>query len=409
MKRQIAIFMTVLMLAVLLFGCGEPEGGQSTPTSSGSTQSVSSIEAEKGATLKILVVDVAFEQWEKDAIESFKMQYPGVTVQVIEVDWKKWERELLKAEDPVDLVYIRGNPGALYYNWGILQPIQHYVNMENSNLQLKAMEESLLFDGNYYGASAIVDFGVVYYNRAILEQFHLEDPMKLYEKGQWTWDMFTQYAETIASSDAELHGYVSDVPELFLGANATSLVKQNTDGRFVLNIDDPAVHSALKMIQKCKRTAGWWVHENDVFAAFDTGKAAMLGTYTCYQNWIKNVNYGMVPMPVGPNNTSGVFVSSCTIAYGIGAGSDCPAHVGKLIDMLVDGEVANKTKWQDKFPSQYELMRQKPFCVISRDRVIRMGDDLMFSIELNDDIKRVLESRRSNYIDWINQANKTTS
>ena len=45
------------------------------------------------------------------------------------------------------------------------------------------------------------------------------------------------------------------------------------------------------------------------------------------------MNYGVVPLPKGPNNPEGLNMVH-SAGWSIGAGSDCPNHVGKLIDML---------------------------------------------------------------------------
>ena len=371
---------------------------------------------EKGKTLKILITGalaVDSKSWYNGVISQFKYQYPDVKVEVVSGAFTSWEEELVSAHsmgDPFDLIYLGSNSSAKYYNMGLLQPVTPYVNMQNPRLEINAMDACFKYGGNYYLATGECHFGMIYYNKDLIKANGLEDPLALYEQGQWTWDTFNQYVTKLTNKTEGYYGFASTEHTLFLGANAASVVKLDENGRFVLNLDAPATVKALEMIQN-----GWytqkWLANTDEFRA---GKIAMVGTWTPYEDgigynmWGNPINHGAVPLPAGPNNPNGLNLVYSN-GWAIGAGADCAAHAGKLIDMLVDAQAVSQNEEYGIVPVEhvalYRQMRKKVFCLNVSDVAVDYGRQLIDEVIGGTAVSQAIEKYRPEYQRKIDEIN----
>ena len=149
--------------------------------------------------------------------------------------------------------------------------------------------------------------------------------------------------------------------------------------------------------------------------SFQNGAAAMLGSFTMYESEINALpalfgwdllNYGVVPMPYGPNNTQKRNMVHAS-GWSIGAGSDCPYHVGKLIDMLVDGHATYLAKERAKLPAAsrelYAEMADNVFCVNTRDSGINGGYELPQVVGDGKSIAQAIEEFKPKYQAMIDQ------
>jgi ABC-type glycerol-3-phosphate transport system substrate-binding protein len=123
---------------------------------------------------------------------------------------------------------------------------------------------------------------------------------------------------------------------------------------------------------------------------------------------LTNFEYGVVPMPYGPNNTQNLNIVH-SAGWAIGQGSDCPAHVGKLIDMLVDGHAAAQAVTNAALPAEhvalYTQMASKPFCVNTRDSAIGGGYDLANAVADGKSISQAIEEFKPEFQRKVNEAN----
>lgn len=392
--------------------CGSPMPGYG---------DLSALEDEYGATLKIIIpgynaMDTSL--WQTRAISSFKATYPNVTVQIITADWVSWYDKLMAAYlsgDPIDLIYDGVNNQPKLSLMGITQPLQNYINMDNPNLKLFAMDECFKYGGNYYVAASEVNYGVIYYNKDMFTAAGLEDPLSLYRKGQWNWTTFTQYANALTNKSEGKWGFSTEFPFLFYGANATSTLKLDANGNYSLNMDDPAFIAALEIIQDGWYDSGWSGYESSAMSSFQLGNTAMLGSFTMYESdinhlagmygWV-DINYGVVPMPYGPHNPTGKNMIH-SAGWAIGAGSDCPVHVGKLIDMLVDAYAVYATEQNAKLPASslvlYAEMGNNVFCVNTRDSGISGGYELANDVAKGMAISQAIAEYKPQYQSLIDQ------
>ena len=427
--KKILSLTVVAVMALSLFaacGSGADNGGTTQPAGNGekfTTGVLSTLEQEKGATLKILIPGHNPKNpnlWQNKVVEQFKAQYPDVDVQFVTATWNDWYEKVMAAYntgDPIDLINDGVNNNPKFPLMGITQPLQGYVNMENPNLKMEAMNECFKYGGNYYVAASEANYGVIFYNKDMFAAKGLEDPYELWLKGEWTWTTFTRMAKQLTDKSTDTFGFATEYPYLFYGSNATSTLKLDANGRYSLNMDDPAFVAALGIIQDGTHKSGWSGWDGTAMGSFQTGYAAMLGLFSQYESEINSlaelpgfdpINYGVVALPAGPNNTQGLNMVHAA-GWAIGAGSDCPAHVGKLIDMLVDGHAAYQAEQNAKLPAQsielYAKMAEKVFCVNTRDSGVSGGYELAQEVAAGKSITQAIEEFKPQYQAKIDEVN----
>lgn len=431
-KKILSLAVVAMMVLGMLAACGgDSDNGETTPNNTPSTTrgedftsgKLSTLEQEKGATLKIMIPGHNAKDanlWQNKVVEQFKAQYPDVTVQFVTATWNDWYEKVLAAYqsgDPIDLINDGVNNNPKFPLMGITQPLQNYVNMSNPNLKMEAMDECFKYGNNYYVAASEVNFGIIYYNKDMFAAKGLEDPMELYKKGEWNWTNFTRMAKQLTNKNTDTYGFATEFPYLFYGANATATLKLDANGYYSLNMDDPAFVAALGIIQDGVHKSGWSGWDGTAMGTFQTGKAAMLGAFTMYEGDINAlaslfgwdpINYAAVPLPAGPNNTERLNMVH-SAGWAIGNGSDCPAHVGKLIDMMVDGHAAYQAEQNAKLPAEsvalYAEMAKNVFCVNTRDSAIGGGYELAGEVGAGTSITQAIEAYKPQYQAKVNEVN----
>ena len=404
-KRITAIALVALLTMALMAGCQSTNNGTE-------PNKISTLEEEKGKTLSILIPghnENDESLWQNQVIKEFKEKYPDVKVEFVTADWSNWEEKLMAAYrsgDPIDLIHdgVNNNPRFALNN--ITQPIDPYVDMTNPNLKLEVMNEIFYYGGKHYVAASEVNVAVLYYNKNLFQQEGLEDPAELYAKGEWNWENFVKLAKKLTDGDANRWGFATEYPYLFYGSNATS----------ILNLDDPALIESLEMLQDGRFDSCWSGWEGNPLLTFQKGKAAMYADFQWQEKSIlagkefglTNFEYGVVPMPYGPNNTKELNIVH-SAGWSMGQGSDCPAHAGKLIDMLVNGHAAYQDTVNADLPAAnvalYKEMAKKPFCVNTRDSAVGGGYDLANAVADGQSISQAIEEFKPEFQSKVNEAN----
>ena len=416
-KNILSLTLVAVMMLALLSACV-----QSNPNNNTTGSNISTLEDEKGATLKILIPGHNSQDpntWTYPVIEEYKKLYPDVKVEFVAASWADSMDKLLAAYqsgDPIDLIHTGVNNHPRFAMQGITQPIEPYVDMENPALQKETMESSFMYEGKCYLAAAETNFGIIFFNKKLFVDAGLPTPYELYKQGKWNWDNFVKYAKQMTDSSKGQWGYSTEYPYLYYGSNMTSTLDIK-DGKFVLNMDDPAFVAALELLQDGSVLSKWSGWEGSSMASFQTGKTAMLGSFSQYEPEINSlaaifgwdpIDYGAVPLPTGPNNPDGYNMVH-SAGFAIGQGSDCPAHTGKLVDMLVTAYAQMRVDERKDLPQEhkdlYAEMSKKQFCVNTRDSAVGGGYELAHAISGGQSISQAIEEFKPQYQRKIDEVN----
>jgi len=309
-RKFFAIAMVIIMAIGLLAGCG-----QSSNKSNESSQANNSNQSENKVTTITM-----WGSWSGDQVkqiqgqlDAFNKTHPNIQVQY--VVQQNLEQKLLTAlaggEVPDVLLWDRFQT-ALYAPKGALAPIDEYVKKDNVNLKdfySEAVRE-MSYDGKLYGLPMAVDNRSLFYNKKLFQEVGIQNPPT-------TWAELEQDAKKLTVwKDGKLAraGLALDDVGLFnmwiLQAGGHMLTPDGTKTAFNSQAGLDVLNFWHKLIYDDKVyvngfTQGLAQGEDP----FVTGKVAMKfnGPWALadYKKYGKDLDFGIVPPPAGPNGDKG--------------------------------------------------------------------------------------------------------
>lgn len=192
------------------------------------------------------------------------------------------------------------------------QPIDDIVDFSTPLwADVAASAEQFVLNGDHYVAPLSYDVGaVLMYNKDLIEQDGLDDPMELYAADEWTWTKWEEIMDDFMAGDdaanpvrKALTGWYQPS---FLQTTGQTMVKL-VDGQFVNNLDDPTIERAQTFMYDLTKDnyydSGWY---GGVASAFTSGNILFyaMGTWAISNDNAKGLTaeVGLVPMPRDPNS-----------------------------------------------------------------------------------------------------------
>ncbi|MFY9443729.1 MAG: ABC transporter substrate-binding protein [Bacillota bacterium] len=177
------------------------------------------------------------------------------------------------------------------------------------------------------------------FNKDIFEREGLPDPYELYDKGEWTWDTVEKIALQATKdtdNDGEIDQYgIGEMRTLFTLIPNEAKTVELVDGKYVFAFNKPEALAAINLVYRwrtlLKISQGTW----DI-SEFSAGTRAMTGIIGC-QFWnLRNtdINYGVVPLPKGPNATKYRFPIDKVSMFYLPANSKEPEKLIALVKYL---------------------------------------------------------------------------
>ncbi len=209
-------------------------------------------------------------------------------------------------------------------NAGLIQPFDPYINYNEPELkELQSVYEAGLWNGQHYLAP--IDNKPVYYmiyNPRLFEEYGLENPWELWEKGEWTWDTFRELAAELNVTDESgnyiLYGTGVPAYGALTGSTGVDYVALK-DGYFENNLTHPDIVRAENYLNdmifkddiiKIKAQDGWKNYWNRGMLAMQIIASWMLTGSGETSTAIEQGNMGIVPLPQDPQkNEPGVNVA----------------------------------------------------------------------------------------------------
>jgi len=177
------------------------------------------------------------------------------------------------------------------------------------------------------------------FNKDIFEREGLPDPYELYDKGEWTWDTVEKIALQATKdtdNDGEIDQYgIGEMRTLFTLIPNEAKTVELVDGKYVFAFNKPEALAAINLVYRwrtlLKISQGTW----DI-SEFSAGTRAMTGIIG-WQFWnLRNtdINYGVVPLPKGPNATKYRFPIDKVSMFYLPANSKEPEKLIALVKYL---------------------------------------------------------------------------
>ena len=183
-------------------------------------------------------------------------------------------------------------------NWRDLEQYMKYVTVNGKVLAAPEV------NANY----------MVWFNKTLFEEYGVENPLSLWNKGQWTKDNFDNICRKLTIKDGgniSIYGFGFDHcwwREVFAMYDTNYAIFDGT--KYVSNTNDPKIADAMSYISQMNSVEKVWCDMNKANAYFASGKLAML----YYGNWLAmsdpyrsmNLNGKIDFVPVPENTATGL-------------------------------------------------------------------------------------------------------
>lgn len=309
-KKWVAALLSLGLL--LLAGCGgSSSSGPSEPGTTGGT------EAKKSAEPVVLNIWGGYPEMDAlytKAAEDFKKEHPNVTVNVLSMNLRDYEKKLaasLQSNTSAELITIGTTFLSQFIDAGLIDEAPAQVAATVKKAYNTFDVENASRDGKLYGVPIFKGQSALYYNKDHFKAAGL-DP----EKPPQTMDEVIDYGRNLAKHDASgtmtqagislrLFGGGAGVAEkywIILEQYGGSLVKPTKDGKFQNGYNNDAGRKTLQMhvdlVHKYKADDHNFKHDAE---AFELGLASMFFR----ESWVvgdiakkaPNLNFGSTRMP----------------------------------------------------------------------------------------------------------------
>lgn len=344
-KRLMALLLALMMLAAI-GGCGK-ETGVSAPNadsdvSGGETGGSANVSKEFLESLKGTQIKIAYPD---------KMRNPGQNPQ--DDEWAMLVNKVAKEYGVTvkEEYYTNKSNGAAFIadslsgnNLGNIEIVYCDVVFRGvqknawANLDEAAKEAGIDFtakhyyqpsmkathvNGAHYGLSYKTQFiqtDAVYYNvNMVTVDNKLEDPLDLYNRGEWTFDKFEEYCKKLTKKDANgdisVYGCQMEANasmSVFVRANGGSLGRINSDGKWQQTLSDKKTLNGFNFVQKLFSqdqciyvpSGSWGTSHKNLYAgscAMQIG--AVSSAADAYLQQKDAGGMGFVPLPQGPDGS----------------------------------------------------------------------------------------------------------
>ncbi len=387
--KRIFSVMLCLTVALACVGCGGKEGGKTDDSgNNGSENSKTTVSQEFLDSLKGMSVTIAYpdkwrqpgsnpidDEWAMNINEVAKELGITITEKYLtnKANGNTFITESLAGNNSGNILGVSNDAlfkGVQSKAWTSLSKSIDTVGISlENNYYSKYMNYFNEVDNELYGITLNgcnnADFTSVYYNvNMITVDNKLEDPLDLYNKGEWTYDKFEEYCKKLTKTDStgkittygcQLVSYLALCE--FINANGGSVGRIDETGMWYQSMAESSTVKALDFLYKWLYrdpciyvpSGAWGTAFNNLYE----GTTAMaIGSYYCaanaYMKLTDEGGLGMVPMPQGPDATKeDAFKINGGSAYVIPAAyADNADKYVYIIDRI--GE-----KWFGRFESVY--------------------------------------------------------
>ncbi len=196
---------------------------------------------------------------------------------------------------------------------GLVQPWDNYIDFSDPIWEevgaLDEIEAIRWSDGHIYNISSNSHvLGVMFYNKRLIEDAGLEDPIELQKTGEWNWDTFFYYLEELTEDVdgdgiTDIYGIVNtgDFPIAVFSSTGETPIEYK-DGVFYNNLRSNTQKDAGNFLYQLMHSSPRVMSTGDPTSTFLSGKAAFVYTndyrgYIDYSSMWASDGLGVVPFP----------------------------------------------------------------------------------------------------------------
>ncbi len=143
-----------------------------------------------------------------------------------------------------------------YYPYGVyqnlFQPVDDLFDFDSDDwADYKEVIDMFEWDGkNYCPIMDLSPNSLLWYRKTVVEEAGLEDPWELFDKGEWTWDVFMEMCREFADPDNSMYAIDGYSPAENIVATTGKPFIGLEDGKLVSNLYDANLEKAMNMMAK---------------------------------------------------------------------------------------------------------------------------------------------------------------
>lgn len=324
-KRIFRMFAAMAAVTVGISSCGSPErAAVSEKTTAATTENIANIVREEAEVVEIdenqetgnVKVLIYYDMLSSsaDLVDRFETQYGGTLEQEICASGSGYFERL------ATLVASDLSPDIVRYEWmsfphgmsrNMYIPIDSYIDLDSDLWRgVKEIAEQYKYNGkHYYVPYSITSNFALNYNRLALQEYGIEDPLDLYNNGEWNWDTFRDLLVKWCNASSEHIGYTGVGATGFISTTGMELIDVQ-DNRIINNLKNEKIQRCMEMVEGLAKQGLTGEGYIDPGEAFVDGNLLFLGmeptwTYSAASESLfkKNVEYEMafLPFPRDPS------------------------------------------------------------------------------------------------------------
>ncbi len=331
------IRMAALMLAAVFLagssGCRISRPSE--PTASDDTvlyQGHAYPKLEGGGTVRVLS-----HNDQLTAVKPLLQEAYGVTVENVIVPYEQIPRraeELIRAGQPLDLVYFTSTMYPLDLAKGLYLPLEDFVDFGDPVWSgSKKDADKLRYNGKLYIVPQISPDRYIWYNARLFREYGLETPLESYRAGRWTWERLKAAADVFATDEDGPYPIAGSLYGTVLSSRDCALLVSTPEG--IRNaVLDPEVAFCIDFANSLYGRNRFLSVQDDSLGYFLEEKAAMLYEGLWYwedpEMWalIREGDIGLLPPPRWEDQASPIYRASVN-------GYLIPASVQNLAGSLI--------------------------------------------------------------------------
>ncbi|MEJ6951073.1 ABC transporter substrate-binding protein [Natronospora cellulosivora (SeqCode)] len=250
------------------------------------------------------------------------------------------------AGDSVNDIYVEPHREISYFNLvseDYLYPVGEFLSQDYydslSNVD-RSISEKLRYQNEFYTFGSIMgpindSMMFTVYNKDIFEEENQPDPYELWLDGEWTWETFEEIAkeltrDTNGDGNIDQRGYyaIQDYAVWRFGASnaGVELTRFEEDGSVVFNYDSPVAINTLNTFQR-------WMNEEEFLGEGNVMWDSHIAGIR-HDKASGNFEYGIVPMPKGPDGDRHYYPAFSFHSAAIPANAENPQGLVALFEFL---------------------------------------------------------------------------
>ncbi|MGN0618012.1 MAG: ABC transporter substrate-binding protein [Ruminiclostridium sp.] len=264
-------------------------------------------ENQETGTIKLLIYyDLVKES--ADLVDKFETKYNGSIEQELCSSGSAYFEKL------ATLVAADLSPDIVRYEWmsfphgisrNMYTPLDSYIDLDSELWSgIKEIAEQYKYNGkHYYIPYSITSSFALNYNKTVLQEYGLEDPIELYKRGEWDWNTFKELLTKWCDANPDHIGYTGVGGMSFIATTGMELIDVQND-KIINNMKDENIQRCMEMLEELAKHGLTGEGYVDPAEAFVDGKLLFLGmeptwTYgSASQSLFKNnVEYQMAFLP----------------------------------------------------------------------------------------------------------------